>query len=84
MCCGRNKPAVARTGASMSRRAGTNFVPPSGPVSYFEYRGRTGLTVTGPGTGVLYRFPSPGSRVAVDPRDRQALAAIPQLIQVRS
>ena len=49
----------------------------AGPV--FEYVGRTGLTVTGPMTGLRYRFDRPNAQVQVDPRDRQALAAIPAL-----
>ena len=42
------------------------------------------MTVTGPVTGARYRFSTPGSRVAVDLRDRKSLAAIPQLVQVNS
>lgn len=49
---------------------------------YFEYVGRTGLTVVGPATGRRYRFDAPGARVAVDPRDRPALAKIPNLREV--
>lgn len=49
---------------------------------YFEYIGKTGLTVLGPITGKHYRFDRPGARVAVDPRDRPSLAAVPRLRQV--
>jgi hypothetical protein len=48
----------------------------------FEYVGRTGLTVAGPVSGRRYRFEETGARVAVDPRDRPALAAVPMLRQV--
>lgn len=42
----------------------------------FEYTGRTSLIVTGPATGALYRFATPGARVQVDGRDSVALAAV--------
>lgn len=45
----------------------------------FEYVGRTALTVTGPSSGMRYRFERPGARLAVDPRDRQGMAAVPLL-----
>jgi hypothetical protein len=53
-------------------------------VAYFEYTGRTAMTVIGPVSGVRYRFDAPGSRIAVDLRDRKTVAAIPQLVQVSS
>jgi len=48
---------------------------------FFEYMGKTGMTVTGPVTGKRYRFEGSGSRVEVDLRDRRPLAAVPQLRQ---
>jgi hypothetical protein len=70
MCCGRGRPAF--------RSAGMLGAPlMAGAV--FEYVGRTGLTVTGPATGVVYRFPATGSRQKVDPRDRPALMKVPSL-----
>lgn len=50
---------------------------------YFQYTGRTGITVTGRETRSRYRFDSPGAVVAVDIRDRLALAAVPNLRQVK-
>ena len=50
---------------------------------HFQYLGKTGLTVVGPRTQKRYRFSSPGAIVAVDPRDRRALAAVSILRQVR-
>jgi hypothetical protein len=44
----------------------------------YEYVGHTPLTVVGPASGQRYRF-TPGTILAVDPRDRTALAAIPLL-----
>jgi hypothetical protein len=49
----------------------------------FEYVGATALTVIGPGSGLRYRFDRPGAALAVDPRDRAALEAVP-LLRARS
>jgi hypothetical protein len=49
---------------------------------FFEYVGKTGMTVTGPVSGRRYRFDHPGSRVAVEPADKPSLAALPQLRRV--
>jgi hypothetical protein len=48
----------------------------------FEYVGRTGLTIIGPGTRTSYRFDRPGARVLVDGKDRASLAAVPTLRQL--
>ncbi|MCP5116738.1 MAG: hypothetical protein GY953_38415 [bacterium] len=50
--------------------------------AYFQYLGTTGMTVRAPITGTAYRFDGPGAILAVDPRDRRALAAVPNLRQV--
>jgi hypothetical protein len=50
---------------------------------YFQYIGKTGLTVVGPRTRKRYRFDGPGVVVTVDPRDQRALAAVSILRQVR-
>ena len=55
---------------------------PASP-SYFQYLGKTRLTLIGPNTGKGYRFDGPGAVVAVDPRDRRALASVSVLRQVR-
>ncbi|MEW6704860.1 MAG: hypothetical protein AB1430_08430 [Pseudomonadota bacterium] len=52
---------------------------PARPKALFEYVGRTALTVIGPASGLRYRFDRPGARLAVDPRDHQALQAVPLL-----
>ncbi len=89
MCCGKDRAMLAQ--GSMSSQ-GSKLAPNTGGlrrrrpilVAYFEYTGRTAMTVIAPVTGLRYSFPAPGSRVAVDLRDRKSLAAIPQLRQVRS
>lgn len=53
-------------------------------VTYFEYLGKTGMTVVGPQTGKRYRFDHQGVIVAVDLKDRLSLSNIPQLRQVRA
>lgn len=53
-------------------------------VTYFQYNGKTAMTVRGPVSGTVYRFHAPGRRVVVDLRDRASLAAIPQLTEVGS
>ncbi len=65
------------------------FNPPAAPQApltghlfstpLFEYVGSTSLTVIGPVSGRTYRFARPLARQLVDPRDRAALAAMPQL-----
>jgi hypothetical protein len=49
---------------------------------FFEYVGRTGLTVVGSGSGRRYRFDRPGARLEVDLKDRASLAGVPHLRQV--
>jgi hypothetical protein len=49
---------------------------------FFEYTGRTGLTVIGPVTGRQYRFGRPGARLEVDLKDRRSLVAVPNLRQM--
>ena len=49
---------------------------------FFEYAGKTALTVISPQTGRRYRFLAPGARLEIDPRDRPWLASVPQLRQV--
>jgi hypothetical protein len=60
--------------------------PASAPIYriVLEYAGKTGMTAVGPVTGQRYRFDRPGARVVIDPRDHVAMAAVPNLRQVRS
>ncbi len=86
-CCGKKREQFT---------AGPSNRPHSGrPVSYppipqqplqsrvfFEYVGRTGLTVIGSATGKQYRFERAGARLEVDLRDRFAMTAVPNLRQL--
>ena len=82
MCCGNNRATISQPGTTQSSARARARQPIT--LAYFEYRGKTAMTVTGPVTGARYRFPMSGSRVAVDLRDRKSVAAIPQLVQVNS
>jgi len=88
-CCGtkRNElnarmPARPGTGPAGAAPATPAFGAAAGPATRgleFEYVGGSVLTVVGQGTGLQYRFVGHGARASVDPRDRQSLAAVPQL-----
>jgi hypothetical protein len=69
MCCGRVRPI------SITRR----LDPPTKGGLEFTYTGRTWLTVRGPGTGIVYRFPRAGASLRVDRRDAEALKRVPVL-----
>ena len=82
-CCGGNRRRWSRAVASATPLA------PASParvvddsVVYFEYCGRTALSVRGPITGRSYRFADPGARVAVDRRDAASVSAVPNLKRV--
>jgi hypothetical protein len=83
-CCGKHRaagggppPRIPTTTNGHSTR------PPARQTSvFFEYVGRTGLTVVGPVSGRRYRFDAPGSRQPIDPADKPSLAAVQLLRQV--
>lgn len=88
-CCGKQRSQFYET--NQTRRT----LDPVGRVAakpqkivycsvYFQYLGKTGLTVTGPRTGKRYRFDKPGVIVEVDLMDRPALVVVPNLRQVRN
>ena len=84
MCCGRERTQL-RTPAKPSVARPANVAQPQRPQSpaSFVYTGNTALTVTGPASGIQYRFAHPGARVDADPRDRILLASLRQLRQVK-
>jgi hypothetical protein len=87
MCCGKKRAQARRTrqprrGPKPTERTVSKPEPEPDSTPYFQYIGKTGLTVMGPRTRNSYRFGSPGAVVAVDPRDRRALAAVSVLRQV--
>jgi hypothetical protein len=88
MCCGRNRTALSLVTASHRDASPVQHTRSAAGsqhfVAYFEYVGRTAITVIGPVSGIRYRFAAPGSRLAVDLRDRRALAGVPHLRQIQS
>ena len=84
MCCGRNRMGVSQTRTATPVNNGISPERQLSPVAYFEYTGKTALTVVGSVSGMRYRFSGPGSRVPVDLRDRKSMAAVPNMIQVRN
>jgi hypothetical protein len=77
-CCGGSRAPKIGVGA----RPLANLPASAGLRRYqvmFEYVGATALTAIGPVSGKRYRFDHPGAVMAVDPRDRPGLAAVPNL-----
>jgi len=80
-CCGNRRaayhsvPAVpgGNTAGSFRGLASTEF----------EYTGHGQLTVTGPVTGVVYRFQAHGQRLLVHGSDVASVRAVPQLRALR-
>jgi hypothetical protein len=82
-CCGGKRRHWNRESSVASSDMGVSLTPsPEGPGVFFEYQGRTALTVRGPLTGRRYRFSAPGARVAVDARDAPAIVGVPNLKRV--
>ena len=92
MCCGKKRAQSRRTTQSQrvskprnKERIASKSLQESDSPAYFQYVGKESLTVTvrGPGTENRYRFNKPGAVVAVDPRDRRAMATVSTLKNVR-
>ncbi len=84
-CCGRGSRSPGGiTSGSPSRPAGRRRgkSPNRGIAVYFQYQGASVLGVYGPVSGRSYRFNNPGAVLAVDPRDRRSLEAVPKLRRV--
>ncbi len=87
-CCGKKRAQArqtqpARRMPETAGRTAAQHRPERNSSVFFQYLGRTGLTVIGPRTRKRYRFDNPGAVVAVDPRDQRALRAVTILRQVR-
>jgi hypothetical protein len=82
MCCGRdNNQALGVPTQVYTPAQGAPGARPSPGTAeaQFEYTGKTALTVVSPLTRLTYRFPQPGARVSVNPRDRSWMAFVPHL-----
>jgi hypothetical protein len=88
-CCGKQRKQLSGTNRTRQRSEQPEsdyFGSKSKPDSdvYFKYFGRMALTFIGPYSRRRYRFERSGAIVAVDPRDKRAMANVPLLRQVRS
>ena len=88
-CCGQRRTPINPAIPTFSTRRPLQVLPTArteprrrGSTVYFEYVGKTGLTVFGSVTGKRYRFSSNGAVVAVDLRDQPSLLAVPLLKKV--
>ena len=85
-CCGQNRQRLSELDSraqTIGSRQQQEGIPP-GALVYFEYVGKTRLTVIGPITRKRYRFPTPGAKIAVDINDAALLTTIPRLVQTHS
>ena len=88
MCCGNKRAQLSQTTQASQvhesgERTSLQHQPERDSPVYFQYIGKTGLTVMGPMTRKFYRFDSPGAVVEVDPMDRRALEVVSALRHVR-
>ncbi len=72
-----------RSAPLSSSHSGSTSFRQLAPAEFQEYTGHAQLTVTGPVTGVVYRFQTHGQRVSVHGADAASLYAIPSLTAVR-
>ena len=75
-CCGKNRPVPQADASSAGPAMPSSRTPTA---RYFEYIGKTGLTVIGPVTGRRYRFERPGAVLAIDERDGPSMVGVPNL-----
>jgi hypothetical protein len=68
--------------ASSSQPAPPVYTPPPS-LAVFRYEGEGSLTIIGPATGRKYWFERYGAELAVDLRDRAAVAKVPKVRQIR-
>jgi len=86
MCnCGNKREALTSQDAFLLS-SGNNF---SGPVTkmwpdvYFEYTGKTALSVKGTISGKHYRFSRPGDVQLIDYRDASSMRGVPVLKKLK-
>jgi hypothetical protein len=85
-CCGRGATTPGGAGsAGPSRKVGrrTSGDKRGERTAYLQYTGPSYLMAIGPFSGRSYHFASTGAVLAVDPRDRRSLEAIPKLQRIR-
>lgn len=77
-CCGNKRAVIGKTPSRLPPPA--SLQPPNA-VIWFQYTGVSVLTVIGKATNMPYRFFYSGAMQAVDMRDYETLAAVPNLQQ---
>lgn len=85
-CCGKQRTMSQRAARTNPSRSPVHVISEERrriQRVFFEYVGRTSLTVIGPKSGRRYRFDNPGAKVEVDLRDRPWLAAMAMLRETR-
>ncbi len=87
MCCGSHRAELSKKmQAGQAPETGAQSPDQGQPGSstpvYFQYIGKTGITVLGRATRNLYRFDGSGATVAVDARDKWGMSFVPNLRQV--
>jgi hypothetical protein len=88
-CCGNqrkkfNTTNPARRSREQPKAGSVRSAPKRSASIYFQYTGKRGLIFVGPISRKQYRFERSGAIVAVDARDRRAMATVPILRQVRN
>jgi hypothetical protein len=86
MTCCQDRRMAARQSHAGARSAAPSSIPnrAARPApALFEYVGQRALQVTGPATGVIYRFTRSGARVSIHGADAAALSSIPGLRPAR-
>jgi len=79
-CCGSQRSALRQEWSAAQQRESEYFTFDS---LEFEYSGHGELTVTGPLSGVVYRFTTSDRRVRVHGSDAPSLLTVPGLRPVR-
>ena len=82
-CCGGNRARFMMHGSTSGSTSPQAVVMQQPTVAIFRYEGDGSLTVIGPQTGRKYWFERNGAELAIDMRDRAAVAKVPKLRQVR-
>jgi len=82
-CCGGNRTRAAMPASVSSAQAPKPVYTAPATLAIFRYEGEGTLTVIGPATGRKYWFERNGAELAVDLRDRAAVAKVPKVRQVR-
>lgn len=87
-CCGEKRAELLNTPktsqvATQKDETPSNHKPEQETRAYFQYIGKTRLTVIGRKTRRLYRFDRPGAVALVDKKDQHSLEKVPSLRLVR-